>query len=232
MLFFKNRDLEKRYLDNRVTVFHATLEFRALKGANLKTGELEGASIGVNRQQICVANTHIVSTDDVTYDVLCEKLLCEAQYQKDVPQVVQGFMAHNTVQGGRILVAAPGWAFLIEVWGRQFEIQTIEGNFAITNHFSLLPHSPERSAAREQSSLNRLQVANEMLPTISNIKSLKSMLRSHLPEKGDLSICNHRPDGGGTESSHILHIQGNYVSWSSLAGFPCENDYDTLQLFA
>jgi hypothetical protein len=189
-------------------------------------------SIGVNRQRICVANTHVVSTDDVTYDVLCEKLLHEARSPKDVPQVVRDFMAHNAVQGGRILVAAPGWAFLFEVLGHQFEMQEIEGNFVITNHFSLLPHPLEWSAAREQSSLNRLQVANEMLQTISNIKSLKSMLRSHIPEKGNLSICNHRPDGGGTESSHILQIQGHYAGWSSLTGSPCENDYGTLQLFA
>jgi hypothetical protein len=70
-----------------------------------------------------------------------------------------------------------------------------------------------------------------MIKTISSINTLKSMLRSHLPEKGELSVCNHRQDGGGTESSHIIQIQGDYISWSSLIGYPCESDYHTMQLF-
>jgi hypothetical protein len=112
-----------------------------------------------------------------------------------------------------------------------FEIKEIEGNFVITNSFSLLSHKEERPEMREQSSAKRLEVASKMINSISNIKALKSMLRSHIPEKGELSICNHRQDGGGTESSHIIQIQGNYIGWSSLTGYPCENDYHTVQLF-
>jgi hypothetical protein len=70
-----------------------------------------------------------------------------------------------------------------------------------------------------------------MIQDISNVGALKSMLRSHVPEKGELSICNHRQDGGGTESSHIIQIQGEHIRWSSLIGYPCENDYHTIQLF-
>ena len=70
-----------------------------------------------------------------------------------------------------------------------------------------------------------------MIKDITTIGELKSMLRSHFPEKGGLSICNHRQDGGGTESSHIIQIQGEYIGWSSLFGHPCENDYNMVQLF-
>jgi len=62
-------------------------------------------------------------------------------------------------------------------------------------------------------------------------RDLANLLRSHVPDKGELSICNHRQDGGGTESSHIIQIQGDCVGWSSLIGYPCENDYQTAQLF-
>ena len=231
ILFFKNRDLAGEYLINRITVFQSTPEIHMLKGVNFKTKGLEGVSIGVNRQKICVANTHIATTADVPYDVLCERLVNEAQRKKDVPRIVEDFMNHHRVQGGRILVSSPEWTFLIEVFKNIFEIKEIERNFVITNSFSLLSHKEERPEVREQSSAKRFEVASKMINGISNIKALKSMLRSHIPEKGELSICNHRQDGGGTESSHIIQIQGNYIGWSSLTGYPCENDYHTVQLF-
>ena len=231
ILLFKNRDLRGDYLANRITVFQSTPEIHILKGVNLKTKELEGVSIGVNRHKICVANTHIVSTTDVTYDVLCERLVNEAQEKEDVARIVKDFKDHNIVQGGRILVSSPEWTFLVEVFKNLFKMQEIEGNFVITNSFSLISHEVERPKVREQSSANRLQVANRMIKTISSVNTLKSMLRSHVPEKGELSICNHRQDGGGTESSHIIQIQGDYISWSSLIGYPCESDYHTMQLF-
>jgi hypothetical protein len=232
MLFFKNRDLSRAYLTYRTTIWHATPKAYALKGADLKTGTPCGVAIGVNRHKICVANTHVISTPDVTYDLLCEQLLSEVQERPDVPRVVGAFMDQHRVQGGRVLVAAPEWAYLVEVLGKQFEIQTVEGSFVITNSFSLLPDPEKSKPVRQQSSASRLQTARAALPHISSIGALKSMLRSHRPEKGELSICNHRQDGGGTESSHIIHIQGTYVSWSSLVGFPCESDYQAVQPFA
>ena len=231
ILFFKNRDLRARYLVNRVTAWQSTPEVHALKGANLKTGALEGVAIGVNRRKICVANTHVVSTPGVTYDLLCERLVLEAREQGDVPRIVRDFMGRHAVQGGRILVSSPEWTFLVEVLGERFEIQEVQGNCVITNGFSLIAHQVDRSPVRAQSSASRLRVASAMLGNISNVKQLKGMLRSHLPEKGELSICNHRQDGGGTESSHIIQIRGEYIGWSSLIGFPCENDYCTVGSF-
>jgi hypothetical protein len=231
VLFFKNRDLAGEYLANRVTVYQSTPEVHALRGVNLKTKALEGVSIGVNRHGICVANTHVASTAGVTYDLLCEQLVHQAKSKKDVPEIVRGFVQHNRVQGGRILVASSEWAFLVEVFEDLYEMVEVEGNLAITNSFSLLPPQGKRPGMRERSSAERLQVASGMIETVSSIGALKSLLRSHVPQKGELSICNHREDGGGTESSHIIQIQGTYVGWSASIGYPCENDYDAVQLF-
>jgi hypothetical protein len=240
IMFFKNRDLEHKYLVNRITAWQSTPEVHALKGANLQTGALEGIAVGVNRHGVCVANTHVVSTPGVTYDVLCERLVHEVQAKEDVVRIVEDFMARHTVQGGRILVASPAWAFLIEVLGERFEAEEIEGDFVITNSFSLIPHQEkeagdekgaERRETRGRSSANRLQVASGMIESISNVGELKSMLRSHVPGKGELSICNHRQDGGGTESSHIIQVRGDAITWSSLIGFPCEGDYHAVSLF-
>ena len=231
ILFFKNRDLQAEYLIDRFTTIHSTPDIHALKGVNLKTKELEGVSIGVNRHKICVANTHVSTTDDTTYDILCDRLLYQARRKSDVPQIVGDFMNQNTVQGGRILVSSPGWTYLIEVFKKEYQVQEIETNMIITNDFSLISHRAERPKIREESSIKRLEVAGSMIHSISSTGMLKSMLRSHIPEKGELSVCNHQQDGGGTESSHIIHIQGSYVGWSSLIGYPCENDYLTVQLF-
>ncbi|NOY06403.1 MAG: hypothetical protein GXO82_07205 [Chlorobi bacterium] len=231
ILFFKNRDLQREHLVNKLTVFQSNPEVYALKGINLKAEELKGISIGVNKHKICVANTHVVATEDVAYDVLCEALLSQARERRDVPQIVGDFMRHNAVQGGRILVSSPGWTYLVEVYRKAYRIQEIETDIAITNSFSLLPNGAEMPEIWKRSSDNRLEVANTMIKEIDDIDGLKSMLRSHIPEKGDLSICNHREDGGGTESSHIIQVKGDYVAWSSLVGYPCKHDYNTVQLF-
>lgn len=231
ILFFKNRDLREEHLSNKLIVIQSTPDTHALKGVNLKTNQLEGVSIGVNKYNICVANTHVESADNITYDILCEKLLSEAQSKSDIPQITRQFMSQNILQGGRILVAAPEWTYLIEVFKKEFKIEEVEKNFVITNNFSLISHRANRPKIREESSLARLETASRMIKDISDIGMLKSMLRSHMPEKGELSICNHQESGGGTESSHIIQISGGYVGWSSLIGFPCENDYHTTHLF-
>jgi len=230
VLMFKNRDLSQEYILNRTTVFQSTPEFHFLKGVNIKTKGLEGVSIGVNKHKVCVANTHIWTSPDVTYDVLCEKLVQEAAKKEDVPGIVEEFMRRHTVQGGRILVAAPGWTYLVEVLRKTFKLSEVAGSFAITNHFSLISHEQEGLPGPGKSSLTRLETAQAMMKGMSSLRALKAMLRSRLPEKGGTSICNHGA-GGGTESSHIIQIQGDYVAWSSLFGNPCENDYHAIPLF-
>ena len=140
-------------------------------------------------------------------------------------------MQLNTVQGGRILISSLGWTYLVEVFKKDFFVQEIDSNIAITNSFAHLSYEIQRPEVLESSSNNRLQVANRMIMDMTSIGKLKCTLRSHIPEKGELSICNHRGDGGGTESSHIIQIQGGYIGWSSLVGYPCEKDYNTVQLF-
>jgi hypothetical protein len=232
ILFFKNRDLAAEYHALRISAFASTAGVHVLKGINLKTQTPEGVSIGVNRYRVCVANTHVASTADATYDLLCERLVHKTRKREDVPRTVKEFVADTKVQGGRILICSPDWGVLVEVLGSRYEMQTINGNWVMTNTFSLLPPVPDRPQIREQSSATRLQVASTHLQNVSNIGQLKSLLRSHIPEKGELSVCNHRQDGSGTESSHIIHIQGEDITWSSLLGFPCENDYHRVQLFS
>jgi hypothetical protein len=230
-LFFKNRDLSREYLVNRLTIVESTPHYHALRGVNLKTGEPEGVSVGVNRHGICVANTHVASTRGVTYDVLCEVILRQARRRGDVPDLVAEFMSRGRVQGGRILVASRKWAYLIEVFKTGYGIEPVKPGFVMTNTFSLLAHPGKQGSVRARSSALRLQAAQAAVPGISDIGGLKSMLRSHIPERGEFSICNHRRDGGGTESSHIIQVQGKYTAWSWLSGYPCENDYRTIQLF-
>jgi len=230
-LFFKNRDLLWAYLERRILVFESTPEFYALRGINLKTSNLEGVSIGVNRHRVCVASTHVQSSDDVSYDLLCERLLHDVRKPGDVAATVDRFMREGPVQGGRILVALPETSFLIEVFRDESRREQIDSSFAMTNSFSLIDFRPERPEIRDRSSDNRLGVAKRLIGDVRHIGDLKSLLRSHVPEKGPLSICNHNTGDIGTESSHIVQVHGDWVGWSSLAGAPCENDYDTVQLF-
>jgi hypothetical protein len=230
-LFFKNRDLLSEHREHRILVFESTPENYSLRGINLKTKELEGVSIGISRHRVCVASTHVQSSNDTSYDLLCERLLHDVRQPGDVRPALDRFMCQGPVQGGRILVALPGTAFLIEAFRDESRIEEIESSFAMTNSFSLIDHRPERPEIRDRSSDNRLNVATRWIAEIEHVGDLKSMLRSHVPEKGPVSICSHDPGEIGTESSHIVEVHAGLVTWASLAGAPCENDYSALQLF-
>ncbi len=186
ILFFKNRDLASQYLTNRTTVWQSTPDYHVLRGANLETGELQGIAIGVNRQGICVANTHLCSTPDVTYDLLCEDLVRRAQSREDVPTIVEGFMAEHTVQGGKILVASTAWTLLVEVLGDEFQIQDFEDSFVMTNNFSLISHEPERAEIHRQSSRIRHEVAWGMIQSITSIGALEGHAALAPAEKGSI----------------------------------------------
>jgi hypothetical protein len=231
LLFFKNRDLGREYHLHRTTVFEAVPEWHVLKGVDLANKELAGVSIGVNRHGVCVANTHVLSSPDVPYDMLCQYLVEGVCEQADVRRVAEDAVCSERFQGGRILVAAPGWTSLVEVLGEQCEVAELGPTFAITNHFSLIPRTEENGVRPPgESSKNRLAVAEKWLPEVRHIGHVKSLLRSHVPEKGGHSVCNHG-GGGGTETSHIIRVRGKDISWSYLVGYPCENDYRTFELF-
>ncbi len=231
VLLFKNRDLEAMYLDRRISSWESSARLHAFRGVDLETGHAQGVSIGVNCDGICVANTHVVSSKARTYDLLCEEILINARRKEDVPRIVTDFVGRGRTQGGRILVVSPRWSLLVEVVEEQYAISDVQVPFVMTNTFSLLDYPENKSKIRLESSNNRLKVAKRLIHRVSTAGVLKSMLRSHSPEKGELSICNHRRDGGGTESSHIIHLQHRSFWWSSCIGFPCENDYSIMPLF-
>ena len=231
ILFFKNRDLSRKYLDRRLNTWESSPRLHTFRGVDLKRGRPQGVSIGVNRDGICVANTHVVSSRARTYDLLSEEILVHARRKKDVPRIVADFVGRGRVQGGRILVASRRWLFLVEVVENQFAVKEVIAPFVITNSFSLLSYPESKSKIRLESSDSRLKAAQRMIEGVSTVGALKSILRSHIPEKGELSICNHRNAGGGTESSHIIQIQGKAMFWWSCMGFPCENDYTAFPLF-
>ena len=225
MLFFKNRDLDPGFWGSGVPVPDRNGTQIRLRGTNLATGESQGVSIGLSRQGICVANTHVASTPDMTYDLLCQELLLNVRYREDVAPAVAAFMNGNSVQGGRILVAAVPWTCLVEVYCNQYRLEELPGNVVITNTFSLISERIDQSHDRARSSAIRLATAERMLAEVRHLDDLKAMLRSHDPQKGDDSICNHRPNGGGTESSHIVQVRAQGARWWYLEGFPCENEY-------
>jgi hypothetical protein len=230
VLAFKNRDLGKKYITRRMYTFETTPLFRALRGINLKQECLEGVSIGVNRYGIVVANTHVATTPHMTYDMLCEEILRSARARRDIPRIVTEFMNEHSLQGGRIMVVGLRWGYLVEVYGHEYRLETLRGHRAITNHFSLIPRRRKGLNKPGTSSLTRLKTAGRLLKDIKNIGEIKSLLRSHIPAKSGNSICRHDP-ACATESSHIISIGKEHITWSSLVGNPCEHDYQTMEVF-
>ncbi len=231
VLFFKNRDLQPELVEHRILVYESSPDVYALRGVNLRAKALEGISIGVNKHRVCAATTHVQCSDDRSYDLLCESLLRSVRQPEDVRIVLREFMSEGPAQGGRVLVALPETAYLIEVFRGESQLEEIPASTAITNTFSILDHRADEPEVRTHSSANRRSVATAAIDRIEHVGQLKSLLRSHEPEKGPLSICRHNPDDLSTESSHIVQIYDGWIGWSALAGHPCENDYETIQLF-
>jgi hypothetical protein len=158
-------------------------------------------------------------------------LLLGTRTRKDIEPIVRTFMTGAKTQGGRLLVAAWLWTYLVEVYRARYRIRELFGDAVITNTFSLITEPPEQPQDRIRSSAVRAATAERMLAEIRHLDGLKAMLRSHEPDKGNDSICNHRPNGGGTESSHIIQVCAQSARWWHLAGFPCEHNYRVERLF-
>ena len=231
LLVFKNRDLRWGMVPPERHLYEQSRRARLLRGVNIPLDVLEGVSIGVNRDGVCVANTHADSTDDTSYDMLCEDLLEGVRTREDVVRIARAAVAERAYQGGRILVAAPGWAYLVEVHRRLLRYRALRGRFVLTNHYTLIdpvsvgrpkPEPGGRSCSRER-------VGTDLAKAARSLGAVKALLRSHIPEKGEKSICNHGPKGG-TESSHILQVRPDAITWWSLLGAPCENDYQPVKV--
>ena len=227
MIMFKNRDLSTDVIAKNLFSFYDGPRFRALRAVNLKTKEGEGVSIGVNRDGVCVANTHVVTTPDPPYDALCEEILAKARARGDVPRIARAYVKAHALQGGRMLVASVGWGYLIEVFRHTLKIEELRGNRAITNHFALVPRREAAPRGSTANSRARERAASRLLSGVAGIQDVENLLRTHTPWKGPVSICRHGRYYS-TESSHIIRIAGRRITWSHLVGRPCEHAYRTV----
>lgn len=118
----------------------------------------------------------------------------------------------HRVQPFTLIIAAPDTPAHLARWdGRQLALSSTAGP-------GLLATS---SAVAEQAvSASRRTQFDGLSPT--TVSGLEALHRSHLPERGPLSICMHRPDAE-TQSYTRVEVTPQRVTFAHSAESPCRN---------
>jgi len=167
----------------------------------------------------------------MSYDFVCETILKLAKCKSDIPKLVTEFIkktAYKVIGYWSHLLAGHIWLNYSRKNSTCKRLKSIKLSRIVFIIYLQKRKDPKilRSTKKifRGYQNNRFQIRRLLVKIIC-------MLRSHIPEKGSHSICNHRSDGGGTEGNHIIQIKAKNIVRSCLISFPCENDYTTLQLF-
>lgn len=214
-IVFKKRKLEKKYTKCGKLHHESSDSALWLTGFNLKNDDSEGVPIGINKSNVSAANTHVISSKDATSDKLCLEILSKVNSQSELQKIVKEYTALNKSQGGRILVAAPQWACIVEIHKHEYGILKLRKSVVITNQFEQLPYGKKV----DLNSRGRNNNACNLLKMVVISKALKTC---------GVRICLQK---GVTESSHIIEVNEYGAFGASLYGKPCENDYSVKELF-
>jgi hypothetical protein len=241
-ILFKNRDLIwPDFLDSAVfddTVF-------IVEGTNVRSGMTTGASFGVNRWNLSVANTTVLANNDGPYDTLTERMLRECEdIESAFNLVCTEIDAGFRYQWTNFILADTKQVAAIEIAAESTEIEMDRSMMVRTNHHLLLPTSEVlRSASAEareaggplHTSQKRRQDASKALASARSTMDVMELLSSHSAGRGFDSICRHYPSNprenpfqGSTVYSYILEVAwdaGADIRIYVARGNPCSSTY-------
>jgi hypothetical protein len=126
-LLFKNRDMSTQ---NHHDELFYDVDCFGIRGINNATGEIGGLAIGVNRQGLAIANTHVRNTPDPSYYMLTEQLFMFAKDAEDsLGMTVDQLKMGRRYQWGNMILADNDSMLVIELAGSDHSIEWSEDKY-------------------------------------------------------------------------------------------------------
>jgi hypothetical protein len=232
-ILFKNRDFFSNFK------LHNMLFFR--KGAlGLQHKKFFGYTAGVNIHGvgIVVAGSNfdvMTKKKPIRMWPVCKYALERSKTAEEAKNIIIGeFKKQNPTSGGNTIVSDLKKAFVIENTGRDIVCGNCKDFIVRTNHFIMLKNKYPLSNSKgdNESSFKRYDTANMFLKKnrIVNVSYICKILRSHIPKKGNNSICRHGSKMK-TVSSIIFYVKKDKILvYSVLNQNPCEREFEVIEL--
>ncbi len=240
-LLFKNRDL--RTTNHKDEIFY-DVDCFGIRGVDAVTGKVAGLAVGVNRQGLAAANTHVRNTDDPSYHLLTEQILMFAKDTEDgLALVVEHLKQGRKYQWGNIVLVDKDSALVIEVAGSEHSIEWSQRKVLRTSHHILLDTEDALRAQMGnshifESSLKRVERGYDLLRQSTSKDDIMNLLKDHGDGPGQSSLCRHADstDDLTTAMSYIVEVTFDPESgkprivFNVANGNPCSSEYRAIPL--
>jgi len=237
-LVFKNRDMTIQ--DHRDEIFY-DVDCFGIRGVDNVTEKIKGLAIGVNRNGLAIANTHVRNTSDPSYHVLTEQLLMFAKDAEDgLSMTVDHLQSGRNYQWGNLILADHNSMLGLELAGNDHSIEWSERRVLRTSHHIML--DTEETLRSEgyayDQSVKRMERGYDLIRQVKTVNDVFAMLKDHGENKGSASLCCH-PDGTSedrTTMSYVIEVDNSTESgkpkiiFHVAKGNPCESEYTSIPI--
>ena len=242
-LLFKNRDMYS--ISQKDALFHDVDGF-GVRGIDRVTGKASGLSIGVNRYGLAVANTHVMGTEDPTYDILTEQILMFAKDAEDgLRLTVDQLKSGRKFQWGNLILADLDSTLVIEIARNDHSIEWSERKALRAGHHIMLDteeilkqHLGSDGVVNDVDSIIRVDRGYELFRNVTSVQGVFSALKDHDEGPSQSSICKHSSGEGqmSTVTSYVVEIDHPgengrpKVVFHVAKGNPCTSTYAAIPL--
>lgn len=237
-LVFKNRDMTTE--NHRDELFY-DVDCFGIRGVDNVTGEPGGLAIGVNRNGLAIANTHVRNTPDPSYHTLTKQLLMFAKDAEDsLTMTVDHLKKGLSYQWGNLILADHDSMLAIEIAGNEHSIEWSERRVLRTSHHIMLDTETTLigDGLGYNESVKRVERGYELLRSVTTVEHVFSLLKDHNGNPSQSSLCRH-PEGNNasaTVMSYVIEIDHNQetgrpkILFHYARGNPCEATYTAIPI--
>jgi hypothetical protein len=237
-LLFKNRDMTIQ--DHRDELFY-DIDCFGIRGVNNVTEEIGGLAIGVNRNGLAIANTHVRNTSSPSYHLLTEQLLMFAKDAEDsLSMTVDALQTGRNYQWGNLILADNDSMLGLEIAGNEHSIEWSERRVLRTSHHIMLDTEETLRSEGDayDQSVQRVERGYDLIRQVKTVDDVFAMLKDHGDTPGPTSLCCH--PGGASEAkttmSYVIEVDYSPESgrpkivFNVARGYPCETEYTAIPL--
>ncbi len=237
-LLFKNRDMTIQ--DHRDEIFYDIDSF-GIRGVNNVTEEIGGLAIGVNRNGLAIANTHVKNTSDPSYHLLTEQLLMFTKDAEDgLSMTVDTLQTGRKYQWGNLILADNDSMLGLELAGNEHSIEWSERRVLRTSHHIMLDTEETLRSEGDayDQSVQRVERGYDLIRQVKTVDDVFAMLKDHGDAPGPTSLCCHPGGASETKTTMSYVIEVDYspesgrpkIVFNVARGNPCETEYTAIPL--